>query len=159
MTLKFLQEGELCLRGKYNLCILALNASGTPMYLERVIDYEYKRPWKGEGPILCDVEGLVTGISYRISASELEIKVELRLTAAVFCQQACRFIENLTADENKPREQDLPPKPLLRREGRASLGHCQGLLHSVAAIQQENEMEDDIVENRGMLLIPITMHC
>ena len=85
-------------------------------------------PAKGEGPILCDAEGLVTGISYRISASELEIKVELRLTAAVFCQQACRFIENLTADENKPREQDSSAALSLyyAEKGGASLGHCQG---------------------------------
>ena len=156
-----LQEGELCLRGKYNLCILALNASGTPMYLERVIDYEYKRPWKGEGPILCDAEGLVTGISYRISASELEIKVELRLTAAVFCQQACRFIENLTADENKPREQDSSAALSLyyAEKGERLWDIARAYCTSVAAIQHENEMEDDIVETRGMLLIPITMHC
>jgi len=131
------------------------------MYLERVIDYEYKRPWKGEGPILCDAEGLVTGISYRISASELEIKVELRLTAAVFCQQACRFIENLTADENKPREQDSSAALSLyyAEKGERLWDIARAYCTSVAAIQQENEMEDDIVENRGMLLIPITMHC
>lgn len=87
--------------------------------------------------------------------------MELRLTAAVFCQQACRFIENLTADENKPREQDSSAALSLyyAEKGERLWDIARAYCTSVAAIQQENEMEDDIVENRGMLLIPITMHC
>ena len=42
-----IQEGQLRLSGKMNLCLLAADSQGVPFYLEKMADFTLNRAWSG----------------------------------------------------------------------------------------------------------------
>jgi hypothetical protein len=152
------ENGQIVYRGKVNLCVLALNADKKPFYFERIADLEYSRPYTGlPDNAKCSASILVTGISYRITGSGIDIKVELRLGANVYSQVNLKVITDVTADETKPREQDKSAALSIyyADAGEALWDIARKYCTSVDAIKLENDLAGEFVENRGMLLIPM----
>ena len=152
------QDGQIQFKGKYSLCVLALDGENKPFYFERLLDFEYNRACASKGENLrCDTQVGVGGISYRIMGSGVEAKTELRLTAEIYSRYAFKAITEVTADETKP----------VARDNAAALGIyyadagenlwniAREYRTSVDTIKKENNVSGDVMENRGMLLIPM----
>ena len=152
-------NGSLSFTGKINLCLLALNGEGKPFYFERVVDFAASHDWSNKpAGVLCDPRVNVNNLSYRITgASGIEIKAELKLTAAVFLRSSCKMISDISADETHPKQKDASAALTIyfADAGENLWDIARSYCTSVDAIKKENELAEDSVENRGMLLIPM----
>lgn len=151
-------NGQINYKGKFNICVLALNPDNKPVYFERLMDFEYARPYQAkEDHIKCSASMLVAGISYRITGGGIDLKVELRLSAGIYSQYSLKLITDVAADETKPRAQDKSAALSIyyANAGESLWNIAREYCTSVNAIKLENDLAGDVVENRGMLLIPM----
>ena len=151
-------NAQINYKGKFNVCILALNTEGKPVYFERLIDFDYARPYQAkEDNIKCSATMYVAGISYRITGSGIDLKAELRLSAGVYSQYSLKVITDVSADETKPRAQDKSAALSIyyADAGESLWNIAREYCTSVNAIKLENDLTGEFVENRGMLLIPM----
>ena len=153
------EENQIRFTGKLNLCILALNAQEKPFYFERVVDFTASHEWrKKEGGVFCAPRVEISNISFRITGGTgIEVKTELKLTAAVFQSSSHRMIAGANADETKTRKKDNSAALTIyfADAGESLWDIARRYCTSVSAIQKENELVEDFAENRGMLLIPM----
>ena len=152
------RDGNIVFSGKYSLCVLALDGDEKPFYFERLLDFEHTHACEsGGGDLKCDAQVGVGGISFRIVGGGIETKTELRLTAEIHSRYAVQSIAAVTADEEKP----------VVRDNRAALciyyadagenlwNIAREYRTSMDTIKRENGIEGTVMENRGMLLIPM----
>lgn len=153
------QDGQIVFKGKFNVCILAANQENRPFYTERMLDFEYTHPWGAEksSGVRCAPELSVAGISYRITGGGIEVKTELRLSTEVTSQSSLKIISDVRADEDRPRAKDTSAALSIyfADSGESLWNIARTYCTSVNAIQQENDLAGEFVENRGMLLIPM----
>lgn len=152
------ENDRLIFRGKFSLCVLALNEDGKPFYFERLLDFEYARAYSGGGGnIKCETGVSVAGISYRLTGTGIDVKTELRLTASVYSQIGYKVITEVTADETKPLERDGGAALCIYyADAGENLWDIARVYHtSEDAIRKENGISGESVENRGMLLVPL----
>lgn len=152
------ENGKLLCRGKMNLCILAVNTAGKPVYFERMAEILYTKERAGlPETAICDTDVAVTNIGYRISGtSELEIKAELQLEIQIAVNVSGRELESVYEDEGRPRNdgQKAALTIYYAMTGESLWDIARTYCTSVAAIQAENGMTSAIAESGGMLLIP-----
>jgi len=150
--------GQITFKGKYSLCVLALDEESKPFYFERLLDFEYTRACTSSGDSLkCDAQAGVGGISFRIMGSGIEVKTELRLTAEIYSRQTFQAITSVSADEKKPIARDNSAALCIyyAEAGENLWNIARDYRTSVEQIKQENGVTGDVMENRGMLLIPM----
>ncbi len=150
-------EGQLAFKGKYNLCVLAIGGDGTPVYFERLIDFEYSRACGASGDVRCEAEVSVGGISYRITGGSIETKAELRLSAEIYTKFTFKAIASVSADETKPTPNDPAASLCLyfAGAGESIWNIARAYRTSPDSIRSENGLSGETVENKGMLLIPM----
>lgn len=151
------EESGLALDGKFSICMLAIGSDGKPFYWERVADFQYRRPFAGEGELRCDPDASLSAMSYRLTGTELEVKAEIAVCGSVFAKRTCRMVESAHADETKPRERDNSAALVLyyAEPGEALWDIARSYCTSMEAIQRENGLECEKMEAKGMLLIPM----
>lgn len=153
------EDGQIQFAGKLNLCILAINAQEKPFYFERVVDFTASHEWRQkQSGIFCAPRVEVSNISFRITGGTgVEVKTELKLTAAVFQSSSHKMIAGVEADETKVRTKDTSAALTIyfADTGESLWDIARRYCTSVKAIQKENELETDFAESRGMLLIPM----
>jgi LysM repeat protein len=152
-------DGQIQYSGKLNICILACNEENTPFYFERMVDFSCSHDWlKKPANVRCDADVSVTDLSYRIAGDSIvELKVELKLCACVYTQNSCKVISNVVADETKPKLKDTSAALTIyyADAGETLWNIARSYCTSVSAIKAENDLTEDTIENRGMLLIPM----
>lgn len=152
------QGGQLMFKGKYSLCVFAVDAENKPFYFERLLDFEFSRPTSAQGDNLrCSADANVGGISYRLLGNGIEAKTELRLTAEIYGKLSYRAVASVTADETRPAALDRSAALCLyfADPGENLWDIAREYRTSMDAIRTENAISGDRVENRGMLLIPM----
>ena len=145
-------------KGKYSLCVFAVDAENKPFYFERLLDFEFSRPTSAQGDNLrCSADANVGGISYRFLGNGIEAKTELRLTAEIYGKLSYRAVASVTADETRPAALDRSAALCLyfADPGENLWDIAREYRTSTDAIRTENAISGDRVENRGMLLIPM----
>ena len=151
------ENGQVQFRGKLTICVLALNQENTPFYFERTSEFTCAKPLETVGETRCFADAVLLSLSYHLTGSEIEIGAEMQLTAEVYTVQPCKFITNVEEDESHPRTPD--PNAVLciyfAVEGEKLWDIARQYCTSVEAIREENGLEGDQVESRGMLLIPM----
>ncbi|MVB12909.1 hypothetical protein CAFE_36560 [Caprobacter fermentans] len=153
-----IQGGQITFKGKYSLCVLALDEESKPFYFERLLDFEYTRACSSSGDnTKCEAQIAVGGISFRIMGSGIEAKTELRLTAEIFSRYSFKAITDVTADEEKPVARDNSAALCIyyAEAGENLWNIARDYRTSMTTIKQENGIAGDVMENRGMLLIPM----
>ena len=150
------KEDSVHFEGKYNICMLAVNTENTIFYFERVAEYAFDRPCQAEGELRFDADCIVTDMNYRLSSGEVELKTELRLTAAVFCRRPIRTVEHMEADETKPLKDDPAALCIYYADKGERLWEiARSYRSSVDAICRENDLSGDFIPDSRMLLIPV----
>lgn len=154
-----MEDGNLIYKGKFNLCVLAVNSDGRPFYFERMLEFQYGREWSHGGDDLsCECTAALANISYRITGtSGIEVKTELRLEASLYQKNSCKMISDLTVNEEKPKEKDRDAALILyyANTGEELWGIARLYSTSAERIREENDLSGDVVEQAGMLLIPV----
>ncbi|MCI1964591.1 MAG: DUF3794 domain-containing protein [Oscillospiraceae bacterium] len=152
------KDGQVTFKGKFSLCVLALNEENEPFYFERLLDFEYTRACTSSGGSLkCDAQVGVGGISFRIMGSGIEAKTELRLTAEIYSRQTFQAITAVTADEERPVSRDNSAALCIyyAEAGENLWNIARNYRTSVDHIKQENGITGNVMEDKGMLLIPM----
>lgn len=154
------ENGQLAFRGKFNVCVLAVSNEGEPVYTEKMIDFEYLHDWSGKpAAVRCDAKMDVVSLGYRISGSSgVEIRAELGLTGGVFLPENYRTVCHASADESKPRQRDQSASLIIyyADAGESIWDIARAYCTSMEAIQAENDLVDEVLEGRSMLLIPVS---
>lgn len=152
-------DGQIQYTGKLNICILAINTEGKPFYFERMVDFACSHDWsKRKSGVMCDPDVTVDNLSYRINGDNgIEVKVELKLNACIYAQNSCKAISGVTADESRPKVKDMSAALTIyyADAGESLWNIARAYCTSIDAIKNENDLTEDQIENRGMLLIPM----
>ncbi len=153
------EGGQILFTGKLNICMLALDQDETPFYSERMIDFEYAHDWSNkEQDIVCKANFCLAAITYRIAGSDsVEVKTEINLTAAVYTKNSYKAITEITADEERPKARDKEAALTIyyADKGESIWDIARKYCTSVEAIKIENDLSDDVLVGREMLLIPM----
>ncbi len=153
-----MEESSLLYKGKYNLCILALNQEGKPFYFERMLEWNHSRDCPpGTGSRFCRPKAEPSNISYRITGSGVEVKAELRLEASVFAERQHRYVEAVIPNSDMVKPKDTAALVLYYAAGGEALWEiAKQYATGVKAIQEENDLTEPVVDQPRMLLIPVS---
>ena len=97
------EENALRAKGKINLCMVALDENGTPMFVERSFDYAHALP-SAEG---CDQlrfgKARAAGMSFRLADdSTAEIRMELKITGGATKTEQVKAVKSVELFEDQP---------------------------------------------------------
>lgn len=153
------ENNQIVFKGKFNICILSMNENNEPLYIEKMIDFDYAHDWSGNpSDVRCSGDVTVASLSYRITGSGgIEIRAELGLHTPVYAESNDKAVCFASADESKPRVKDTSAALILyyADQGENIWNIARTYCTSAEAIKQENDLSDDILESRAMLLIPM----
>lgn len=141
------------------VCVLAADQEGEPVYFERSVEMNSIRPFKmPDGEVRCSPKIAVTGIGYTLGSSgQMELRMEYRLEGAVCCVRQERAMCRMEMDEERPvtRENNAALTIYYAQKAENLWDIARRYRTSVDAIREENEMDTDVMPQRGMILIPI----
>ncbi len=152
------ENSTLTLKGKVNCGIFALNEEGVPFYSERAVEFNASPNVPAD---LSDVQvraNLVPVLSFRITGNNsIEIKSDISVNAAVFENRSCKTITAVEANEENKRDKDMTAAITLyyADEGESLWSIARHYCTSVEAIRLENDLAEDTVNVKGMILIPM----
>ncbi len=154
------QDGShIQIRGKFNCCMLALDRDGTPFCAEKTMDFAFS-PESDEltGKGTARHELTVPHIAFRIADDNtVELKAETRLYAAIYEVRTVKCVHDVQADESKLREKDRTAALTIyyADAGENLWDIARMYCTSVEAVRLENNLTDDIIHARSMVLIPM----
>ncbi len=153
------ENDSIIVKGKLLCCIFAADGDGVPFYAERPVEFSYSPEITGnvkDMNIKLNVQPL--SLSFRITGDNtVEIKAELRICISAAESCVCRIVTSASYNEDKPRIKDKTAALTLyyADEGESLWSIARSYCTSVEAIKLENELEEDTVQSRNMLLIPM----
>lgn len=154
-----LESEQMLLTCNLQLSILALNGENIPICIEQNMPCECALPVRLESEDCSfDPTVTVTSLAYNIvSMEEIEIRAELKINGLLFELRYTNAITQITVDENQPKQRgdDCALRLYYADEGENIWEIAKRYNTSVRAILEENSIEREIMESRGMILIPI----
>lgn len=154
-----LEDGSLLYKGKFNLCMLAINSEGKPFYFERMLELNHGREYSGgKDEYRCRSSVEVSNITYRIAGNNsLEVKTELRLQATMFREAQYRFVAEVIPNEDmvKPKDKDAALVLYYTTGGESLWEIAKQYATGIREIQEENDITEMVVDKPGMILIPV----
>ena len=151
-------EGKIVFKGKLNVCVLAMDSEGVPFYSERVINFEHDYDWDNKPEnIQCDENISLITLNYNNNGTgSIEVKTEIKVETFVYVEEAFKSIVDISIDEENPREKGTNEAlTIYYAEKGESLWEIARMYRtSVSSIKEENDLEEEVLENRKMILIP-----
>lgn len=151
------EENALWIRGTAVVCMLAISTDGSPVYIERTLDFEYKRELKISGEkIACQPFVNVLASDYTLNgADRLDVRLELSMDASVFITQSTKMISELSLDETREKSKNTAALTIYFAEAGEQVWEiARSYNTTVHAIVEENELKEEMIREKCMLLIP-----
>ena len=107
---------------------------------------------------VCAVDIIVPSVSFRITGDNTaELKADLDISGCIYSDSSVKCITSAEGLEDRRREKDGTAALTLyyADEGERLWDIAQMYCTSVEAIRMENELSDDVVQARSMILIPM----
>lgn len=154
-----IENGTTLIKGKLNICILALDNDSSPFYTERSIDYlcPIKITSRDTDNTTFDAIGTVDSISYRLSGgSTIELRCEMTVDVRAFETVTVRALSSAKGDEERKhrRDDDVALTLYFAKKGESVWNIAKNYSARSQAILVENDMSDDEISDDTMLLIP-----
>ena len=153
------EDGKLRIKGKLSCCILALDAEQIPFCAEKTMDFSFDSDIPdGVEKAVCAVDIIVPSVSFRITGDNTaELKADLDISGCIYSDSSVKCITSAEGLEDRRREKDGTAALTLyyADEGERLWDIAQMYCTSVEAIRMENELSDDVVQARSMILIPM----
>lgn len=153
------REELLVVSGTITICMLILDGDSVPGYLERQVDYEYTRRTDcGDKNIQCDPNVSATAVDYVMGAGDkLDTRIELSITASVSSLTEDKVIVSIQPDEDNPKKNPAAALTIYFCDvGENVWNIARKYNTTVSAIMAENELAEETVAEKRMLLIPGT---
>lgn len=142
-------------KGKINICILALNEEDAPVFIERSADYEHIIP-NNECNCAKISGARAASISYRLAEDDvIEIRCELKICGAAISENRINVVKNVNVFEDKP----IPPENFaltlyFANKGEKLWDIAKSHNTRLGLLLSENPEENQVLEAPKMLLIP-----
>lgn len=150
-----LSDKGMCVSGKMNICMLALNEESMPVFIERSADFEHILSTPDCNSI--KIAGIRTAsISYRLSDDNtVEIRCELKITASSFSENKLTVVKNINVFEDKPIKPESCALTLyFAKEGESLWDIAKSHNTRLDMLIAENSAEKQTLDYPQMLLIP-----
>ena len=150
------EENALKAKGKINLCMVALDENGTPMFVERSFDYAHALP-SAEG---CDQlrfgKARAAGMSFRLADdSTAEIRMELKITGGATKTEQVKAVRSVELFEDRPIVADDCALTLYFAKRDENLWNIAKAHNTrLNMLLSENALETLALDGPRMLLIP-----
>lgn len=151
------RDGQLAVTGTATVCILLVDSGGELQYVERQMDYKYlRRLGEADGNIQCDPSVTVSALDYVMgSEGRLDVRLELSITASVFEVIEKKVITDLTLLEEHSKEQKAAALTIYYCDAGENVWDIAVRYNTtVQAIMSENQLTEEMVPEKCMLLIP-----
>lgn len=153
------ENENIIFSGKVNICILAMDNENSPFYIERIVDFTHEHKSAEIGKDLSTHSEVdVTSISYRLTGSDsLELRLELYIEASIYEVTLYKFISDISINEDKPKKHDQSAALTIyyADEGEDLWDIARKYNTSLEAVKVQNDIDNDILPERKMLLIPM----
>lgn len=152
-------NGKTSLNGKYNVCILAVDTSDNVIYTERTT--EYTQNLSGVEPMnksssFVTPECISVGFRFA-SEKRVEVRTELLITGELYEMTSLNAVSCAKTDEDKLRKKDDSSSLILyfAEEGEDVWTIAGNYCTSVTQVRRENDLTEDILPCKKMLMIPM----
>lgn len=151
--------GEITVTGTLALSVLARTEEGNTVCLERSETFEHKLAVEGATPdSVFDPEVRVQSCTYSLAGTNaVEIRAEISVRGCLYTTKNVAAVSEIQIDENRPKEKvnTFALKLYFADKGEDIWNIAKRYSTSVGAILEENELERDVLPEKGMLLIPM----
>ncbi|ADU27270.1 DUF3794 and LysM peptidoglycan-binding domain-containing protein [Ethanoligenens harbinense] len=152
------EGGALLLTGELQVSVFAVDVQGGPVCADKTVPFSIREELKNaSGSMRGDPDVQVVSNSYTLSGpNRLDLRVECAVDATVFTAVQENAVADLDMDDSQPKE--LPPQKTLTLyfadKGESVWEIAKRYNTSPEGIKQENNLEEDALDARSMLLIP-----
>lgn len=146
----------LSVGGKVNICMLALNQDGIPIFVERTFDYEHRLSSASDCNSLIDINAKAVSISYRLTEDNcVEVRCEIKITAQASKNEILTVVSDVELFKEKPIASDNCALTLyFAKEGEKLWDIAKSQNTRLDMLLSENSTESLILDSPQMLLIP-----
>lgn len=147
-------DGRLSLSSKLNICILALNSEGEPVYLERSVDVN--RDLEADGNSFSCPEINIVSLSYRLADNNsVELRCELSCSIITSRSENLDIVCSVNCCDDKPiRKKSCALTLYFADKGERLWDIAKAYSTPKNLIEEENGTVADILAEPQMLLIP-----
>lgn len=149
------EQNGMIIMGSLSVCILTKNDDDT-IFFERIIDFEY--PIKLDGKHFsphCRPEVKILSSNFSpISSNEIELKIELMISATVYDSTTISLITDIEIDENNPIAADAALIAYFADTGENVWDISKSFLANRVELLELNKLTDEVIKTPKMLLIP-----
>ncbi len=153
------ENARIVINGNAVYTVMARNADGIPIMLEKEEPFTANVPAENITEMsVADIKLTPVSCSYNLASdSSIEAKTEIRITGEIENSMNIKGITEISVDENEPvnRNCSYALKLYFTDDNEDLWEIAKKYGTSVSAIMEENDIEDDTVSGKGMILIPI----
>ena len=139
--------------------MFALDKDGMPFCAEKAADFILTPDISCRTQnTAANAEITVSAVNFRITGDNtVDLKIDIRMRCTAYENSSCRAVTSAEAPENRLREKDgTAALTLYYADAGENLWNIAQLYcTSVDALKLENQMTDDVIQARGMILIPM----
>lgn len=149
------RSGKALINGTVSVGILGRDSEGKSVYCEKNVPVESEHALQEQvtSPRF-EKRVNITGCSYVLAgAGRPEVRINAVVDAAVYDEMTLLAIDSVTADESRPKKNDGTLVLYFADEGESLWDIAREYNSGVEDIMAENDMEDDRIKEKTMLLI------
>ncbi len=148
---------ELKIIGNTNISILGKDDASEPFYAERVLTFEkiISLPTASKELICCS-NALINGIGYVLADNnKIDLRVEVLINGTLIKRNTTEILTDISCDETKPKDRKYSALTIyFCDDGEFVWDIARKYNTTVDAIKIENEIDESIIKEKSMLLIP-----
>ncbi len=152
-------EGELIINGTVTASFILMNSNGEPIFFEKPIDFEYKKPVNcTESGLHCDPQLSVVSCGYTLTGNgNIELYVELSVNAAVISRENVSLVTGVKIKESIPlqKKERGAMTVYFASSGERIWDIARHYLSSPNEIKQINDIDTDVLKSEKMILVPM----
>ena len=159
---KLQNKDKLELKGKINLCVLALDAENIPFYVERIVEFINEKPLKDLNlkteEFNSEINIVPKSIGYTIPKDgKIDVKVNFEIRTALYSNEKYSMVKSVSSEGLKLQDKDCTANLMIyyASDGEKIWDIARKYYTSVNAIKSENDIEEDVIQTDGMILIPL----
>lgn len=140
-----------------NLVLFGTDENGEPVIDERSIPISFRIAQKYScGDPVVEAEAIPISLEQTIEGQRVDLRATIFLQGKISCSHEADIITDIVIDEESPKEQSPHALTLYYPEpGENIWDIAKQFSTSVNAIMQENALEQPVITEEGMLMIPI----
>ena len=147
------EEGKAQLAGRLLISMLVRDAGGSVAYYERPEEFQLEYPAEGDS---VQPRFSVMGVQYTVTDNRLDLRVSLAVGMTQWERSSVRPVTAITLQTDRPYPEDRAALKLyFAQPGEKVFAIARQCHSSPAAIRAENDLRDDTVPGKMVLLVPV----